>query len=138
MRASCWMRVVTALVLLGANGCTALREIPRQDYVSRVPGRAVRVLTTTGLRYEFDTAQVEADTLVGFTRRDVEGPIDEFDTVRLPMEQVSSILARRIDWYRTGLVGGLSLAAIVAAGLSRHKSDGGPAPVQPCPKEPCP
>ena len=136
MRASRWLRVATALVLLGQTGCTALREVPRDEYVSRVPGRAVRVLTTTGLRYEFDGARVEGDTLVGVTRRDVEGPIDEYVTVQLPLDQVSSILARRVDWYRTSLVGGLSLAAIVAAGLSRHKTTVGE-PVPPCDKPPC-
>ncbi len=136
MKASGWLRVVTALVLLAGTGCTALREIPRDEYVSRVPGRAVRVLTTTGLRYEFDGARVEGDTLTGVTRRDVEGPIDEYDTVELPMDQVSSISARRIDWYRTSLVGGLSVAAIVAAALSQHKSSVG-SPVVPCTKPPC-
>ena len=57
-------------------------------------------------------------------RRDVEGPIDEFDTLRLPLDEVATISARRIDWYRTGLVGGLSMAAIVAVALSRHASGG--------------
>ncbi len=136
MRASRWLRVATALVLLGQTGCTALREIPRDEYVSRVPGRAVRVLTTTGLRYEFDGAHVEGDTLVGVTRRDVEGSIDEYDTVQLPLDQVSSILARRVDWYRTSLVGGLSLAAIVAAGLARHNASGSGSGT-PCDKPPC-
>jgi hypothetical protein len=104
------------------TGCTSLREIPSADYVGRVQERPVRVLTTDGLKYELDTASVEGDTLVGYRRMDVGGPVDQFATVRVPLDRVASISARRIDWYRTGLVGGISLAAVVAAGMARHKS----------------
>jgi hypothetical protein len=123
------------LVWVAGSGCTALREIPRQDYVARVTERPMRVVTRAGASYELDTARVEADTLIGYRRRDVEGSIDEFDTVRLPLEEVASISARRIDWYRTGLIGGLSVAAIVAAaGRSGSSGQGGSVPD--CPR--CP
>jgi hypothetical protein len=113
------------LAFATGTGCTALREIPRVDYTARVPERPIRVLTREGLSYELDSASVEADTLVGYHRRDVEGPVDEFDTLRLPLDDVVSISARRVDWYRTGLVGGLSLAVVVAAGLGiRAQSSG--------------
>jgi hypothetical protein len=119
------------LVWVAGSGCTALREIPRSDYAARVQDRPIRVLTRAGLSYELDAAKVEADTLVGYRRRDVQGPIDEFDTLRLPLDEVATISARRIDWYRTGLIGGLSMAAIVAVAVSRSRS-GGSAAQQPC------
>ena len=75
---------------------------------------------------------------MGYRRRDVEGPIDEFDTLRLPLDEVATISARRIDWYRTGLMGGLSMAAIVAVGISRHASNESSPPTSDCRKPPCP
>lgn len=122
------------LAWVAGSGCTALREIPRPDYVARAQDRPIQVLTREGLSYELDEAKIEADTLVGYRRRDVQGPIDEFDTVRLPLDAVATISARRIDWYRTGVIGALSMAAIVAVAVatSRHRSDGGAATQQPC------
>jgi hypothetical protein len=126
------------LVWVVGAGCTSLREIPRQDYVSRVQDRPVRVVTTEGLVYELDMATVVSDTLVGYHRRDVAGPIEEFDTLRWPLEHVEKISARGIDWYRTGLIGGLSLAVVVAAGMSRTASEEVPPPFSPCGKGECP
>jgi hypothetical protein len=142
MRVSRGWHVVMLLAWAAGSGCTALREIPRSDYRMRAQDRPIRVLTIEGLSYELDAAKVEADTLVGYRRRDVQGPIDEFDTLRLPLDQVATISARRIDWYRTGLVGGLSMAAIAALALSRHRSGSGSGTKQaPCdyndPRNPC-
>jgi hypothetical protein len=127
MKVSRAWHVLVLLAWSAGSGCTALREIPRSDYAAHAQDRPIRVVTREGLSYELDAAKVEADTLVGYRRRDVEGPIDEFDTVRLPLDQVATISARRIDWYRTGLVGGLSMAAVVigAMTLGRHQSGGG-------------
>jgi hypothetical protein len=113
------------LAWVAGSGCTALREIPRSDYAARAQDRPIRVVTREGLYYELDEAKIEADTLVGYRRRDVQGPIDEFDTLRLPLDDVATISARRIDWYRTGAIGALSVAAIVAVALSRHRTGGG-------------
>lgn len=135
MRVSRGWHVLMLLAWTAGSGCTALREIPRTEYVARVKSRPVRVVTREGLSYELDAAKIEADTLVGYRRRDVEGPIEEFDTLRLPLDEVATISARRIDWYRTGLIGGLSMAAVVAVALSRHGSAA--TPEQPCnPKDP--
>jgi hypothetical protein len=130
---------------VAGSGCTVLREIPPSDYVAHAQDRPVRVVTREGLSYELDAAKVEADTLTGYRRRDVQGPIDEFDTLRLPLDEVATISARRIDWYRTGLLGGLSMAAIVAVALSRHRAGGGSGTetvpcdrTDPNPKRPCP
>lgn len=139
MKLSRGWHVLVLLAWSMGTGCTALREIPRAEYVERVQGRPIRVVTRAGLGYELDAAKVEADTLVGYRRRDVQGPIDEFDTLRLPLDEVATISARRIDWYRTGLLGGLSMAAVVTVALSRRGSRGGSA-AQPCvedPKRPC-
>lgn len=137
MKVSRGWHVVMLLAWSAGSGCTALREIPRSDYVARAQNRPIRVVTREGRDYEFDGAKIEADTLVGYVRRDVEGPIDEFDTRRLALDEVATISARRIDWYRTGLTGGLSMAAIVAVVMSRHASNGGSGSLQPCnPKDP--
>jgi hypothetical protein len=129
--------VLMLLAWIAGTGCTTLREIPRAEYVEQVPRRPIRVVLREGPSYELDAAKVEADTLVGYRRRDVEGPIDEFDTVRLPLDQVVTISARRIDWYRTGLVGGLSMAAIVAVAINRHSAGGTASPTSDCRKD-CP
>ena len=130
--------VVMLLAWVAGSGCTALREIPRLDYAARAQDRPIRVLTREGLSYELDEAKIEADTLVGYRRRDVQGPIDEFDTLRLPLDEVVTISARRIDWYRTGLIGGLSMAAIVAVGMSRRISKESAPSTSDCGKAPCP
>jgi hypothetical protein len=129
-----WRLWVLAVWVAGA-GCSALREIPRANYVERVPERPVRVVTRGGESYELDTARIVADSLIGYRRRDVEGPIDEFEAVRLPLDDVASISARRIDWYRTGLIGGLSAAAIVMA-AGRSSSSGETNTIPDCPR--CP
>ena len=129
---------ILALLAWGVGtGCTSLREIPRADYVERAQDRPIHVVTHEGLSYELDGGKIEADTLVGYRRRDVEGPIDEFDTIRLPLDEVATISARRIDWYRTGLVGGLSMAAIVVVAVGRHAATTTPNTTPDCRKE-CP
>ena len=137
MKMSRGWHVLVLLAWSMGMGCTALREIPRADYVEHAQDRPIRVVTHEGLSYELDGGKIEADTLVGYRRRDVEGPIDEFDTLRLPLDEVATISARRIDWYRTGLVGGLSMAAIVAVAIGRHASNSASSPTSDCHKD-CP
>jgi len=141
MRPSRVWRALMLLAWVAGGGCTTLREIPSTEYTARVHDRPVRVVTREGLGYQLDEARIEGDTLIGYRRRDVEGPIDEYDTLKLPLDEVASISARRIDWYRSGLVGTLSVATIVAAGLSRHGSNAAKQPPVPCspkPGSPCP
>jgi hypothetical protein len=133
MRVHRGWRVMMLLAWVAGSGCTALREIPRPDYAARAQNRPIQVLTREGLNYELDEAKIEAGTLVGYRRRDVQGPIDEFDTLRLPLDAVATISARRIDWYRTGVIGAVSVAAIVAVALSRHRVVGASAAQE----EPC-
>jgi hypothetical protein len=120
-----WMRCAAGAVWLIGTGCTSLREIPPSDYASRPERNEVRVHTRDGLEYEFDYARVEGDTLVGFHRRDTEGAFEEFASLRLPLDDIDRLSSRTVDWYRTGLIGGGLLAAIVAAGLSASSRDSG-------------
>ena len=116
------------VVLAAGSGCTVLRELPRSEFGARPERQRVHVETTEGLVYDFDFAQVANDTLTGFRERDVSGPVSEISTLRVPLDDVRTLSVRRLDWYRTGLVGGGALAAILAAGLSAHnssKSSGG-------------
>ncbi len=141
MRPSRGWGALVLLAWLGGWSCTVLSEIPPAQYTERVHDRPVRVVTREGLSYQLDEARVEGDTLVGFRRRDVEGPVDEFDTLKLPLDEVATISARRVDWFRTGLVGSVLLAAVIAAGLSRHNASGGegtPVPCSPKPGVDCP
>jgi hypothetical protein len=111
---------------LASAGCTTLRELPRSEYAARPERPRVRVETTEGLVYEFDYAQVGPDSLVGFRERDTEGPIHEIGTMSMPLDGIRTMSVRKVDWYRTGLVGGGALAAVVAAGLTAvHRGDNG-------------
>lgn len=112
------------LVWVGGAGCTALREIPRAEYVERVGPRPVHVVTSRGDGLELESARIVADSLIGERRLDVEGPIDEFEIVRLPLDDVASISTRRIDWYRTGMVG-LSAAVVIGVAAAKANSNGG-------------
>lgn len=115
--------------LLTGPGCTTLREVPRGEYAMRAERQHVRVATLDGLVYEFDYIRVEGDTLTGYRERDVEGPVSEVGALPVPLDQVRAMSVRTIDWYRTGLVGGGALAAVVAAGVTaanRHAHDDEP------------
>ena len=138
MRWQNWFTTTVCGIGLAANLCTSLKEVPRGEYAARPERRQVRIWTTDSLEYELDFARVQNDTLIGYRRRDVQGAVDEFDTLTLPLDRVARLSARRIDWYRTGLIGGVSLAAVVAAGLSGRGSSGGPGGGGgDCPREPC-
>ena len=126
MQSRAWLRGLVGLVGLAAAGCTALRDIPRDQFGARAERKDVRVVTRDGLVYEFDFVRLHADSLVGYHRRDAEGAFDEFATVPLPLDDVTRMSARGVDWRRTGVIGGSALAAVVAAGLTvgTHGSGG--------------
>lgn len=137
VRASRSLRVFMASSWLWAAGCTTLREIPPGSYARVDERKHVAVETRDGQQHEFDFARFGSDSLTGFTRRDVEGEFDEYTTLAIQLEAVSKLSARRVDWYRTGLVGGALIAAVVVAAITRHK-DAPAAPVEPCTEPPCP
>ena len=133
-RAAC-IAVLTAWC--AASGCTTLQEIPRTEYTALNERRAVRVLTRDSLSYEFDYATITRDSLVGFRRNDVEdgGPVPEYSSLAMPLDNIERLSARKVDWYRTGLIGGLGVLAVAGAGLAKnaagsstHDPTGGPPP----------
>ncbi len=104
---------------LAASGCTTLREIPRGEYHQATERKGVRVETIEGLVYDFDYVTVGTDSLTGFRHRgDVEGPVDQTVSFRIALDEIQVLTARRLDWYRTGLVGGGVLAGVLVAGLA--------------------
>ena len=122
------VRAAIALLSLLGAGCTSLREIPRSEFGTRPERRDIRVHTRDGLVYEFDVAKVANDSLVGYKRRDVEGVADEFATVRMALDDIDHLEGRGIDWYRTGLVGGGALVAVIVGGLSANHNTGNSEP----------
>ncbi|MBI5168909.1 MAG: hypothetical protein HZA61_05450 [Candidatus Eisenbacteria bacterium] len=115
-------RLVTWVMLVayaGANGCTALREVPRAELAAKPERKGVHVLTRDSLAYDFDYATFGPDSLTGYRdRNDLEGVVTETAVHRIALDDVEQLRARRIDWYRTGLVYGGALVAVVAAGLT--------------------
>ena len=103
-RAAC-IAVLTAWC--AASGCTTLQEIPRTEYTALNERRSVRVFTRDSLSYEFDYATISGDSLVGFRRNDVEdaGPVPEYTSLAMPLDNIEKLSARKVDWYRTGLIG---------------------------------
>jgi len=119
---------VLAIYVAGA-GCTSLREVPRERYAAFAERKAVRVTTREGLIYDFDNATFDADSMQGYRhRQDVDGPLDQVATVRFALDDIQHLEARGVDWYRTGLIGGGVLAAVLAVGLTaaaRNSNDTG-------------
>jgi hypothetical protein len=120
-RAAC-MAALT--VWCAASGCTTLQEIPRSQYNANPERRAVHVLTRDSLEYEFDYATFSSDSLVGFRRLEVEGAAPEYASMSLPLENVERLSSRRVDMYRTTLVGGVGVLAVLGAGLAKNGNDG--------------
>ncbi len=110
---------------LAASGCSSLREIPRGEYGVEPERRDVRVVTHGGLKYEFDYIRVDGDTLIGYRHQEVEGPVEEFGSVHLALDDVGVLEARRIDWLRTGIIGAVAAGGVVVAGVVRNRNDHG-------------
>lgn len=122
-------RALAGVVLaawLASSGCTTLREVPREEY-GQVPERkGVRIETREGLVYDFDYVTIASDTLTGFrSRSEAEGPVDQMASFRIALDEIQVMNTRKLDWYRTGLVGGGVIAGVLVAGLSSGKSEPG-------------
>jgi hypothetical protein len=98
-----------------------LREVPREQYANMSERQHVRVSTNQGLVYEFDYAQVRGDSLIGYGRRDLGGPLADYATFGMPLTDVTSVSTRGVDWHRTALIGGGVVAGVVAAALTASK-----------------
>jgi hypothetical protein len=118
MRAGSWLRVACGLVWLSSSGCSALAELPRAEQADGTRHKNVEVITVDGLRYDLDSIEIKADSLIGYRRRDVEGPFDDFAVVRLGQDEVAHVYARRLDWLRTSLVVGGAAATVAVIGLA--------------------
>ena len=139
MRASRHLRVLAALAWIAASGCTTLREIRREDYAGMGERKRVVVDTQDGGHHEFDYARIEGDTLTGFRARDTEGQFEELSTQAIPVDSITRLSTRRVDWYRTALAGGVAAAGVILAVLSRQGGDEGTqAPPSPCGPRGCP
>ena len=119
-----WVVAPLLFAWVAGAGCTTLREIPRSEYASRPERQHVRVTTREGLVYDFDYAQVTSDTLVGYRERESDGPVSDIATLAIPLSDIDRLSKHGVDWYRTGLIGGGVLAAVIAAGLSRANNNG--------------
>jgi len=121
-------RIAACALWLVSSGCTTLREIPRGQYAAVPERKDVRIQTRDGLVYEFDYARIQGDSLVGIRRRDVEGAFADFATHGVALEDIDRLSSRGVDWYRTGLLGGGVLAAIIVTGLSAAGRNNGSEP----------
>ncbi len=114
-------RACSAALLAGwlaTSGCMTMREIPREEFATRAAHRPVRVETREGLLYEFDYADFAGDTLVGYrSRTDTEGAIDQVTELHIPYEELQRVSVRQLDWRRTSMIGGGTLAAALVMGL---------------------
>lgn len=132
-------RGAMAIVCLGATSCSVMREVPRDQYATRTERRDVRVDTRAGAKHEFERIQVSADSLTGFERSDTEGSFEEYRPVRLALEDVARMSVRSVDWYRTGLIGGVALAAVLAVAITQVSGGSDAEPGEgPCGPRPCP
>ena len=132
------LRRLAALAGLAACGCSAMRELPRDEY-ARLPERSnVRVETVAGAALDFERVEVSADSLTGLRPRGAEGAFSEYDRMSLPLSDVRRMSVRSIDWYRTGLIGGVAAAVALAAVLSQNRSGDSGNGTGPCGSRPCP
>ena len=112
MRSHRGLRVAACVLWLTGTGCTSLREVPRGEYATHPQREHVRVVTRDGLQYEFDFARFGGDSVVGFKRRDLEDG-EEYASLGLPLNDVTHLATRQVDWARTGLIGGVVLVGVL-------------------------
>lgn len=119
-----------------AGGCTTMREVPRGELAARPERKGVRVLTRDSLLYTFDYATFDADSLTGYRDRpDVESVVAHVSVHKIALDDVQRLTTRKLDWYRSGLVGGSIVVAAIAAGLAARSDDkGSGAPDIICPR----
>jgi hypothetical protein len=136
------LRGLVALSLLASTGCTTIREIPREAYDAAPERHHVVVATRDGTRQEFDYARVAGDTLTGFTERENPSGVPEYHAVAIPLDDIEHLSAKRLDWYRSALVAGATLGAVIIGALSLHKNSTATPPpdttvTPPCADPPC-
>lgn len=139
MSGSRGLRAAVLTAWVTASGCSTMRELPRSDYAAVPERKGVRVETREGLVYEFDSATFDPDSLTGYrVKTEVEGPVDEVAMIKVALDDIAGLRTRRVDWVRTGLVGGAILAAVLAIGLAQAESGETPQDPGPCTRCPSP
>jgi hypothetical protein len=133
-------RTFAAVLCLFACGCSVAREIPPSEYAAQPERHNVKVVTRSGDKYEFDRARIAADSLYGYQSVESESSFEEYRVVDIALDQVTRLSVRGVDWYRTGLIAGVTAAAVLAAVLSQtgNGSGGGDSGGGNCGGRPCP
>ena len=144
MKAGRTGRMLVVMAMLLANGCTALRELPRSEYAAQEERRDVVVESTDGERMEFESIQVRGDTLTGWTEkkpdekeeppvRNEDGGIEvtqqplSFEEKQIMLDRVAKLSTKQVSWKKTGLLFAPVVAGLVVYALTRSESEeGGP------------
>lgn len=133
------LRGAAAALCLAACGCSVMKEVPRDEYAAQPERKDVRVETRSGEKHDFERMVVRGDSLTGYERNDTEGSFEEFQTFALAFEDVGKMSIRSVDWYRTGLIGGVAAAVVLAVVLTQAHSGSSEGGSQgPCGNRPCP
>jgi len=125
-------------ILLAANGCTALRELPPSEYAAQNERRDVVMETVDGERVEFQSIKVQGDTLTGWRdRKDTElpAPAKDPDGNLIPeppplpeerqvmLDRVAKLSVKQVSWKRTGLLFAPMVAGLIVYALTRSTSE---------------
>ena len=116
-------RAAAALLLLAAQGCSVMREIPPAQYAEQETRKQVRVTTRDGTTLTFKPAHFSADSVWGEHRVDRgAGAPAPAQTVAFPLDQVTRLEVKQLDWVRTGIVLGIAAVAGIAAIVANQKN----------------
>jgi hypothetical protein len=101
-----------------------MREIPPARYAEEDTRNNVRVTTRDGVRYTLKPAHFSADSVWGEHRADRgAGAPAPAEVVALPLDQVSRLQEKKLDWVRTGIVLGILAVAGIAVAISSQNGD---------------
>ena len=132
-------RGLVVLLLLAANGCTAMREVPRSEYAAQEDRRDVVVETVDGERVEFESIKVQGDTLTGWRERkdeELPPPAKDEDGKLIPepppplpeerqvmLDRVAKLSMKQVSWKKTSLVFAPMVAGLIVYALTRSSSE---------------
>jgi len=118
-----WARVGASLLLLGALGCSTMREIPPSQYRAKSERNNVHLTTRDGLEYDFDYVRVSGDTLRGYRNGYDALGLEQTSSLEVPVANIAALTGRGVSWTRTLLIGGGVVAAVAAIGLAQSQGD---------------
>ena len=138
MKAGRTSRGLVALMLLAANGCTALRALPPSEYASQDERRDVVMETVDGERVEFQSIRVQGDTLTGWREKkdtEIPPPAKDQDGNLIPeppplpeerqvmLDRVAKLSVKQVSWKRTTLLFAPVVAGLIVYALTRSGGD---------------